>query len=147
MMRRLMTLVALVVALALPAWADALSDLRKQAEQGDPEAQFVLGTMYRDGQGVEQDLEETLRWWEKAAELGYVDAQFALGNIHSGGYGVIKNYLLSYMWFDITAERSDSALLKPIALSNRDALVPRMTADEIAEAKRMSVEWLAKHEP
>ncbi len=147
MMRRLMAFVALLVVLALPVWADALSDLHDQAEQGDPEAQFVLGTIYRDGQGVEQDLEETLKWWQTAAELGYVDAQFALGNIHSGGYGVIKNYVLSYMWFDITAERSDSALLKPIALSNRDALVPRMTADEVARAKRMSAEWLAEHRP
>ena len=144
-MRRVIAVIALVFGLALPAWADSLSGIRTLAEQGDPEAQFVLGNLYRDGQGVEQDLTETLKWWEKAAELGYVDAQFALGNIYSGGYGVTQNYVLSYMWFDITAAQSDSPWLAPIAQSNRDALVQRMTDADVSKAKQMSADWLAKH--
>ena len=144
-MKRMLAVVALVLGLALPAWADAVSEVRKLAEQGDPEAQFVLGNLYRDGQGVEKDLAQTIAWWEKAAALGYVDAQFALGNIYSGGYGVTKDYVLSYMWFDITAARTDSALLAPIAESNRDVLVDRMAAAEVAKAKQMSADWLAKH--
>ena len=144
-MKRMIVVVALVLGLALPAGADPVSDVRKLAEQGDPEAQFALGTLYRDGQGVEKDLKQTIKWWEKAAELGYVDAQFALGNIYSGGYGIMKNYLLSYMWFDITAAQTGSVWLEPIARSNRDALVKRMTAAEISKAKQLSAEWLARH--
>ena len=56
----------LVMALALPVSVASASDVRTLAEQGDPEAQFVLGTMYRDGQGVEKDLTETLKWWTKS---------------------------------------------------------------------------------
>ena len=144
-MRRTIAAIALVLGLALPAWADNASGVRTLAEQGDPEAQFVLGTMYRDGQGVEKDLTETLKWWEKAAEAGYVDAQFALGNIYSGGYGVTKDYVLSYMWFDITATQTESPWLPPIARSNRDALVTRMTDDEVSKAKQLAAEWIAKH--
>lgn len=144
-MRRMIAVVALLFGLALPAWADSVSDLRTMAEQGDPEAQFVLGTMYRDGQGVEKDLSKTLKWWETAAELGNVDAQFALGNIYSGGFGVARDYVQSYMWFDITAAQTESAWLGPIARSNRDALVDRMTAAEVSKAKRMSVDWIARH--
>ncbi len=144
-MRRLIAVVALLSVLALPAWADALSDLRTLAEQGDSEAQFVLGTMYRDGQGVEKDLAETLKWWETAAERGNVDAQFALGNIYSGGFGVARDYVKSYMWFDITAAQTQTAWLAPIARSNRDALVDRMTAAEVSKARQMAVDWIAKH--
>ncbi len=143
-MKRTIAVVALVLGLALPARADPVSDVRKLAEQGNPEAQFALGTLYRDGQGVEQDLKQTIKWWEKAAELGYVDAQFALGNIYSGGYGVTRDYVLSYMWFDITAAQTGTVWLEPIARSNRDALVQRMTAAEISKAKEMSAEWLAR---
>jgi len=144
-MRPWIAALALVMGLALPVWAQSASDVRTMAEQGDAEAQFVLGTMYRDGQGVEKDLEETLKWWERAAELGNVDAQFALGNIYSGGFGVTRDYVQSYMWFDITAAQTETAWLAPIARSNRDALVDRMTADEVSKAKQMSADWKAKY--
>lgn len=143
-MRPMIAALALVMGLALPVWAQTASDVRTLAEQGNAEAQFVLGSMYRDGQGVEKDLAATLKWWEKAAELGNVDAQFALGNIYSGGYGVETDYVLSYMWFDIAAAQTESAWLPPIARSNRDALVDRMTDAEVSKAQQMSADWIAK---
>ena len=145
-MRSMIAALALVMTIASLAWADNISDVRTLADQGDPAAQFVLGTLYRDGQGVEKDPTETLKWWTKAAELGNVDAQFALGNIYSGGYGVPRDYVLSYMWFDITAVRTEVEWVAPIARSNRDALLDRMTAAEISEAKRMSADWIARHQ-
>ena len=30
---------------------------------------FQLGTLYRDGEGVEQDYAKAIEWFEKAAEL------------------------------------------------------------------------------
>ena len=55
------TLAASLLALTLIApWAlgqdpDAIAELRRQAEQGDPQAQFNLGRMYVNGEGVLQD--------------------------------------------------------------------------------------------
>ena len=143
-MRSLIAALVLVMGLAPPVWAQSASDVRSLAEQGNAEAQFILGSMYRDGQGVEKDLEETLKWWKKAAELGNVDAQFALGNIYSGGFGVARDYVLSYMWFDITAAQTETTWLPPIARSNRDALVDRMTSAEVSKAQQMSADWIAK---
>ena len=144
-MRPILAAIALVFALTLPAWADGISGIRKLAEQGDAQAQFALGTMYRDGQGVEKDLAETIKWWKMAAELGSIDAQFALGNIYSGGFGVERDYVQSYMWFDITAAQTESVWLAPIARSNRDALVQRMTGAELSKAREMSADWIARH--
>src|SRR5712691_8471260 len=49
--------------------------LRQEAEQGHAEAQFNLGLMYIDGQGVPQDYTQAAQWLRKAAEQGDATAQ------------------------------------------------------------------------
>lgn len=56
--------------------ADEFSDTLKKAEQGNAEAQFKLGEMYRFGnKGVSKDSAEAVKWYEKAAEQGNLFAQ------------------------------------------------------------------------
>ena len=55
-------IVAAVVLVALAACAPEIDALRVLAEQGDAEAQFLLGVRYRDGTGVPQDDAEAVRW-------------------------------------------------------------------------------------
>ncbi len=40
------------------------------AEQGNADAQSILGEMYDDGQGFAQDYAEAVKWYRKAAEQG-----------------------------------------------------------------------------
>ncbi len=49
-------------------YATALRLWRPLAEQGDAGAQYNLGLMYREGQGVSQDDAEAAKWYRKAAE-------------------------------------------------------------------------------
>ena len=49
-------------------FATALREWRPLAEQGVAEAQFNLGLMYYDGEGVPQDYAEAVKWYRKAAE-------------------------------------------------------------------------------
>jgi TPR repeat protein len=146
-------IIALALALAVgavgpagPARADQhVTAIRMLAEQGDAKAQFALGTMYRDGQGVDRDYAEALRWWGEAAEQGLVDAQYALGNAYSGGTGVKRDNVLSYMWYDIAATQTGAGWLASIAGTNRDVLVKRMTKSDLDKARRLAAEWLARH--
>lgn len=46
----------------------------KMAEQGDAEAQYLVGAAYSRGFGVKQDYSEAVKWWLKAAEQGHADA-------------------------------------------------------------------------
>lgn len=46
--------------------------LRDAAEQGQAMAQYRLGASYENGNGVDVDIEEALRWYEKAAAQGNV---------------------------------------------------------------------------
>jgi TPR repeat protein len=48
-------------------FATALREWRPLAEQGLADAQFNLGFMYRNGDGVPQDDTEAVRWYRLAA--------------------------------------------------------------------------------
>ena len=144
-MRHIIIVLALMVGMAPLALADDTAAIRVLAEQGDARAQFVLGTMYRDGQGVAQDYAEALRWWRKSAELGLIDAQFALGNIYAGGSGIARDNIQAYMWYHIATRQAGDEWLRGIAGSNRDALAARMTAADVFKAQQRAAEWRAKH--
>lgn len=47
-----------------------LKQLRAFAQQGDARAQFNLGAMYRNGQGVPQDDALAAAWTRKATDQG-----------------------------------------------------------------------------
>ena len=44
------------------------------AEEGNAPAQYLLGGMYYNGQGVPQDYQLAVKWYRKAAEQGEADA-------------------------------------------------------------------------
>ncbi len=48
----------------------ALKELRPLAEQGNAEAQALLGLMYNLGRGVPLDSSQALKWYKAAAEQG-----------------------------------------------------------------------------
>ena len=132
----------LLVSVSVPAaHADALATVKPLAEQGDTRAQFVLGSMYRDGRGVAQNYQEMFRWWRRAAKGDDFDAQFALGDMYSGGYGVDQDHVKAYMWFDILAARAKERFIGKIAARNRDALSLFMTTADIETAKILSSDW------
>jgi len=49
-------------------YATALREFRPLAEQGDANAQFNLGQMYRKGEGVPQDDRTAVKWYGLAVE-------------------------------------------------------------------------------
>ena len=74
------TVAAVLLVFAAAAWAgEDMAALRARAEQGDAQAQFNLGEMYRTGEGVAQDYKEAAAWFRKAADQGDAQAQLNLG--------------------------------------------------------------------
>ena len=93
----------------------AYKEWKALAEQGDAEAQFGLGLMYRNGQGVTQDDKEAVKWYRLAAEQGYADAQFALGQMHLKGQGVIQDYKEAVKWYRLAAAQGQAAAQNNLA--------------------------------
>jgi TPR repeat protein len=70
--------------------------LRKQAEDGDPQAQFHLGNLYEAAQ--EGDVQAAV-WWQKSAEQGFPPSLFNLAMCTcSGENGLIVDLMQAATW-------------------------------------------------
>jgi len=83
----------------------ALKILTELAEQGDAKAQFNLGVMYDNGEGVPKDASQAVTWYRKAAEQGDAAAQFNLGVMYDNGEGVPKDASQAVTWYRKAAEQ------------------------------------------
>jgi uncharacterized protein len=79
------------------------------AENGNSAAQFLLGVMYTNGEGVTRDHKQAYIWYKKAAEQGRGAAQYNLGMMHIKGDGIPLNYNIAAEWFRKAAEQDISA--------------------------------------
>ena len=98
-------LVLFVFFVYLTSTAVDINALKKSAEQGDAKAQYNLGVCYYNGNGVEKDYQEAVKWWRKAAEQGDAKAQYNLGVCYSNGDGVEKDYQEAVKWYRKAAEQ------------------------------------------
>lgn len=92
-------------AVAAGNYAGARRLLRTLADNGDAGAQFMLGELYRLGQGVARNEDEALRWYRKAARQADAAAQGALGAMYLGGHGVAQNNATALKWFRLAADQ------------------------------------------
>ena len=83
-------------------------NLLEIAEVEDADAQKHLGDCYYDGERVDQDYEEAVKWYRKAAEQGNADAQNSLGNCYHDGEGVDQDYEEAAKWWRKSAEQGDA---------------------------------------
>jgi len=87
---------------------ETIEKIRLQAEEGDMDAQYNLGIVYYNGEGVPRDHAEALSWFLKAAEQGDADAQFNVGLMYGRGEGIKRDQRLSMEWFQKAAEQGHS---------------------------------------
>jgi TPR repeat protein len=82
----------------------AMRVFRPLAEKGQPLAEYILGLMYANAQGVPENYPEALTWLQKAGEQGESKAQFAVGVIHFKGLGMPRNYAEAFKWYRRAAD-------------------------------------------
>ena len=86
-------------------YATALVEIRQLAEDGISVAQYNLGLMYENAQGVPQDHKEAVKWFRKAAEQGDSDAQAKLAGNYAMGQGVKQDFEEAARWCIKAAEQ------------------------------------------
>jgi TPR repeat protein len=116
---------------------------RPLAKDGNAEAQYVLGMMYRAGRGVPHDYKEARKWYSLAAEQGHPIAQFYLGWMHAGGKGVPKDQVKAHMWLSLAIANASGDAKKEF-LVDRDAMEKSMYAEQIAKAQELAKKCTAK---
>jgi TPR repeat protein len=95
----------LIVIFGFCACGNTIGDFRKNAEQGNAQAQFNLGWAYSTGKGAPKDDAEAVKWYRKAAEQGLANAQNNLGLAYFTGAGVTKDYAEAVKWYRKAAEQ------------------------------------------
>ncbi len=119
---------------------EAVRWYRLAAEQGYAGAQYNLGLMYAEGEGVPEDDEEAVWWYRLAAEQGHASAQHKLGLMYAHGAGVPEDLVLAYMWYNLSAAQGNSR-----GRWDKIMVEQRLAREQIAEAQRLSREWIEAH--
>ena len=119
--------------------AEAAKWTRKSAEQGDVEAQTLLGALYSNGEGVPQDHAESRKWTRLAALQGHPAAHNNLGSAYQFGSGVPQNNVMAHMWYNIAAAGGDK-----LAVWGKKRMAEKMTPEEISKAQTMATDCVKK---
>lgn len=118
----------------------AAAKFKELAEQGDASAQFNLGSLYREGQGVSQDDKQAALWWAKAADQGHIDAMDNLGLRYAKGEGVEQDMVQAYKWFSIAALSKNAS-----AAANAKFAATKLTPEQLEQAQLLAKEWMVQH--
>ena len=118
-------------------YAAAFNDFRALAEKGDAHAQFMLGRMYHDGQGISPDEKAAFEWFRKAAEQGNADAENYVGYMYTNGQGVREDKAAGFDWLHKSAVQGNATAQYRIGIAYVDG---KATAQDDARA----VTWFRK---
>lgn len=118
----------------------SIDELLHMAEKGDPAAQNLLGLHYVNGDGVNADEREAVRWFTKAAEQGNIPSQSKLGSLYFRGRSIPQNLNQAYFWMVLARANGDE---------NSRVLAP-LVAARLTHAQATSIEldanrWLQQH--
>src|SRR6266852_1564275 len=112
--------------------ASTFNQLQKEAEQGNPQAQYALGGAYYNGNGTARNPVEGARWLLKAAENGYAPAQCDLGVMYEKGARVEQSYKDTLKWYRTAAEQGDALAQHEIMLRLINGSVsPQLTGTRV----------------
>jgi TPR repeat protein len=109
------------------------------ADNGDPDAQFLLGRLYYFGRGVAQDFEQAAKWYRLAAEQGLAPAQVQLGLIYALGESAPQDFVQAYLWLSLAGAQGNS-----LASELGDEVAKQMTSSQIEKAQALARDWQPK---
>ncbi len=117
-----------------PGYLDAVKSAKYYllaAQQNDPESQYILGLMYKAGEGLAKSDKDAAAWLLKAAVQNHPEAQSAMGDLYEKGLGVKTDKVEALKWYLLAKANGDS-----IADMFIDAVKSGMNKAQIAEAEK-----------
>ncbi|THB68898.1 MAG: sel1 repeat family protein [Gammaproteobacteria bacterium] len=89
-------------------YSKAIEYLTILSKQGNPQAKYLLGTLYEQGLGVGRNVQTAKYLYDESAESGYYLSQYHLGLIYFKGKGGTKQPLLAIELFEKAANQGYS---------------------------------------
>jgi hypothetical protein len=109
------------------------------AEQGDAKAQGILGLLYANGNGVEENFSEAAKWFQKSAEQGNQGAYPSLCLLYATGQGVPQDFIEAYKWLFLS---EDIEGFQEGINDLRKILDGQASEEQIAQAKDAAKIWM-----
>lgn len=118
------------------------------AASGDPDAHYMLGHLYANGQSVVRDMTRAVTHYVKAASTGQPNAQFALGELAYTGDGAVQDWARAAGWYNLAASKGH--LLAKVRLGYmyaegqsvpQDASRAALLFEEAAKAGEMAAQY------
>lgn len=152
-----------------------ITALLDEANDGEPGAQYLLGFMYAEGQGVKQDFSEAVKWYIKAANQDHAGAQLTLGMMYAEGRSVKKDDRKAVKWYTKAAQQGNAGVQMMLAamiaegrgsrkdvvesykwmllaekngkdvVKDKATLIAKMTEKQITDAKKRAGEFTKKY--
>ena len=95
-------------------YCKSLALIRQSVKQGDPNAQFFLGLLYKDGEVIAKDDKKFFELALLAAEQGLPEAQNAISLAYEDGVGTDKNPAEAVKWLAKAVEQDGKYEYKTI---------------------------------
>jgi serine/threonine protein kinase len=121
-------------ALAAGSFESALRQLLPLAQANHAGAQYHVGLLYRNGQGVLADNLTALGWLRKAAWQNHADAQVALARLYAEGIDGRRDPFLAYVWY-LRAERNGALA----TLVERREVEGQLQPEQLPQAAALAV--------
>ena len=122
-------------------YAEAISEFRPLAAQGDPRAMYYMGFLYHYGYGVSRDQAEAVKWFVLAADRGDILSEYYLGVIYETGDGMERDLVTAHMWLSLYAANApnyrDQVRTREVIAN----LERKMTEEQITRAKELAGNW------
>ena len=106
---------AAMTAAQAPVNEALLKQWKAAADAGDAKVQNYLGYIYANGEGVEKNPYESIRWYRPAAESGVADAQAYLGFAYYRGVGVLARPEEAVKWWTKSADQGNASAQENLA--------------------------------
>lgn len=114
---------------------ELLSTLSREADAGDPLAQYALAYLLTNSNAVQHDYSHAARLYATAAAKGLHSAMLNLGLLHMRGLGVPQDYVSGYMWISRSAVNGSAT-----SIAIRDRLLPYLTAKQLNDAQKLALD-------
>jgi len=132
-----------VVAYTMGEYQTAYNTMRSLAETADHAyAQYYVGMMYLNGQGVEQSYADAGTWFRKAAEHSIPQAQYKLATLYFNGQGVPRDFEYAYAWYSAGASHKHTKSLESVAEARA-----KLSPEELKEAEKLSEKFIRDYGP
>jgi len=117
--------------------------VRRLADDGEADAQWMMGNLYANGIVLPKDPAQAFAWYRRSAEQGDLESQRKVAEAYFFGEGVSENYEEAYFWIGFVADAATNEgwYDKDIKLH----MVVEETHNKIEKSRREDIEakWKA----